>query len=259
MAHQAGPLRFKGKLGGLSFYHNKQYGYLVRQKGGPSREQVITSEKFARTRENAAEFSFAASTGKLIRLAVKAATGLSGDPNVSQRLTGTLIRMGKSDLSATRGMRNPTRVFDEPASRALLQSFAFYGTRPLSGIYGGRITCDTAAGSIVFVYDTSETLTPTNGTLAPANEFFLVPKAATHVQIKATIAVLDFDKHSYSICRAPVYIAQLENVMPQVDFTCDLQSAGAGSRIGIVAIEFLQEKNGELYLLTDGISLGIVG
>lgn len=255
MAHQAGPLRFKGKLGGLSFYHNKQYGYLVRQKGGPSREQVITSEKFARTRENAAEFSFAASTGKLIRQSVRASTGLVGDANVSQRLTGILIRMGKSDLSATRGMRNPTRVFDEPASRALLQSFAFYGTRPLSGIYSGRITCDTVAGLIALVHDTSGTLAPANGTLAPAR----VPKAATHVQIKATIAVLDFDKHSYSICQAPVYIAQLEDVLPQVDFTCDLQSAGAGSRIGIVAIEFLQEKNGELYLLTDGISLGIVG
>ena len=60
MAQQAGPLRLRGQLGGLSFYHHRQYGYLVRQKGGPDKELVATSPQFARTRENAAEFSIAA-------------------------------------------------------------------------------------------------------------------------------------------------------------------------------------------------------
>src|SRR5687767_1485078 len=99
MAHQAGPLRLKGQLGGLSFYHNRQYGYLVRQKGGPDREEVAKSPRFARTRENATEFALASAAGKLIRQVVRAATGLKGDTNVSQRLVGTLVRIGKNDLS----------------------------------------------------------------------------------------------------------------------------------------------------------------
>ena len=32
----------------------------------------------------------------------------------------------------------------------------------------------------------------------------------------------------------------------------------AGSRIGVIAIEFLLEQNGELYLLSEGRSLGVV-
>ena len=105
MAPQAGPLRFNGQLGGLSFYHNRQYGYLVRQKGGPDKEEVAKSPRFARTRENAAEFALASAAGKLIRQAIRAATRLKGDLNVSQRLVGTLVRIGKNDLSAVRGAR----------------------------------------------------------------------------------------------------------------------------------------------------------
>lgn len=246
MAHQAGPLRFKGKLGGLSFYHNKQYGYLVRQKGGPDKELIASSPTFARTRENAAEFALAAALGKLLRKAVLASTGLKGDSNVTQRLTGLLVSIGKSDYSSKRGARNPAMVFDEPSSRLLLRSFAFYAIRPITAVYTGRINCDTSTGSIVFTDFVSR-------------EFFHAPKAATHVRIKAGIVVLDFEYKTYSICQAPLYTAQLENAMPQADFTCNLQTAGTGSRVGIVALEFLQEKNGDLYALTEGVSLGIVG
>jgi hypothetical protein len=246
MAHQAGPLRFKGKLGGLSFYHNKQYGYLVRLKGGPDREEIARSPRFARTRENAAEFALAAVTGKLIRQAVWASTGLKGDSNVTQRLTGLLVRMGKADPMSGRGERSPLVVFDETASRALLQGFTFYSGSPLTTVYSGKINYDTTTDSMVF-----------SGPVL--SESFDAPKGATHVQIKAAILILDFDNKSYTVCKAPVYTAKLENPMPQADLICDLQTAGSGSRIGVVAIEFLQEKNGELYVLTEGVSLGVVG
>ncbi len=252
MAHQAGPLRFKGKLGDLSFYHNKQYGYLVRQKGGPDREQVLRNEQFARTRENAAEFALAAVAGKLIRRAVRASTAFTGDSIVSQRLTGILIRMGKHDLSAIRGMRNPATVFDESSSRELLRSFAFYAARPISAVYTGRISCDMMTGVICFASDTSMML-------APARDFFNAPKGATHVQIKAAIVSLDFETNRYIVYPAPESIISLENSMPPADFTCVIDPMGIHSRIGVVAIAFLQEKNGALYVLADGVSVGIVG
>ena len=245
MAHQAGTLRFKGKLGGLSFYHNRQYGYLVRQKGGPNREEIARSPRFVRTRENAAEFALAAVTGKLIRQAVWSSTGLKGDSNVTQRLTGLLVRMGKTDQLSIRGERSPLVIFDEASSRALLHSFSFYTGRPLTTVYSGDINYDAGTDSIVF-----------SGPVL--SESFDAPKGATHVQIKAAILILDFDNKSYTAFKAPIYTAKLESPMPQATFMCDLQTAGSGSRIGVVAIEFLQEKNGELYLLTEGVSLGIV-
>jgi hypothetical protein len=153
--------------------------------------------------------------------------------------------MGKNDLTSTRGKRNPASVFDTPESRALLQSFAFYTGRPITATYTGQINCDTTTGLIVFTGGTSD--------------FFHAPKGATHVRIKAAVATLDFDKKLYQIHPAPAYTAPLEDMMPPFHFGCDMATAGSGSRIGIVAIEFLQEKNGELYGLADGMSLGIVG
>jgi hypothetical protein len=246
MAQQAGPLRLRGQLGGLSFYHHRQYGYLVRQKGGPDKELVATSPQFARTRENASEFSIAAAAGRLIRQAVRSSTGLRGDSNVSQRLTGTLVRMGKSDLTSIRGRRNPATVFNDPDSRKLLRSFAFYSGRPISSVYTGQITCDTTTGSIVL----ADAVSP---------DFFHAPKGATHVRIKAAMASLDFDKHLYQVYPAQIYTTALENNIPEPDFTCDVPTTNADFRIGIVAIEFLQEKNGKLYELADGMSLGVVG
>lgn len=244
MAYQAGTLRLKGKLGDLSFYYNKQCGYLVRQKGGPGKEQIANGGNFVRIRENNTEFSLAVGIGKLIRRGVKASVGLSGDSNVSQRLTGLLVRIGKTDLSAIRGMRNPKAVFNEPASKGLLKSFAFYATQPLTSVYTSQIHCDTATGSIVFTGPVS-------------SEFFRVPKGATHVQIKS--AVVELDNISYKVYLAPVYIAPLDNSMPPTEFACEVDTINSYLRIGVVAIEFLQEKNGGLYGLADGVSLGIVG
>jgi len=251
MAYQAGPLRLRGKLGDLSFYYNKQHGYLVRQKGGPAKEQLVNSPSFERARENTAEFALAAVVGKLIRHAVRAAVGLKGDPGISQRLTGLLVRIGKTDLSATRGRRNPAAVFDEPHSRELLQAFAFYGTRPVSAVYAGRIDCDTLVGAIILTTSTSDAQ-------APASDFFHAPKGATHVRIKASIVDLDFERKQYTCYPAPVYTASLEAPLIQHEFVCDVEATVSFSRIGVVAIEFLQEKNGEFYLLNEGMSLGLV-
>ena len=251
MAYQAGPLRFKGKLGGLSFYHNKQYGYLVRQKGGPSKDQVVNSDHFVRTRENASEFSLAATAGKLIRQAVMASTGFSGDAGVSQRLTGVLVRLGKTDHYGVRGMRSPARVFEEPESGVILRSFAFYGSQAIASVYKGQIQCDFNTGKI--------TLSSSPGMMsAQADCLFRKPKGSTHVRIKAAIAVLDFDRKRYIVFPALPYIAAMEEVMPAVDFECGVSEEGILPKIGVVAIEFLQEKNGELYVLKDEVSLGIV-
>ena len=246
MAQQAGPLRLKGRLGDLSFYHNKQYGYLIRQKGGPSKELVKTSLKFERTRENNSEFARAVSAGKLIRRAIRGTMGLEGDSNVSQRFTSLLIQLGKKDLLSPRGMRSPVSVINEPESRELMKSFSFFEGRPVTKTFRGQIHCDLA-GSILFTGD----ITP---------ESFNKPGGATHVRIKGAIIDFDFAQNTYSIYPAAMYTSSLEIGMALPNLTCGLIGAeNAMQRFGVVAIEFLQEQNGELYLLKDGVSLAIVG
>ncbi|GGD45961.1 hypothetical protein GCM10011514_07450 [Emticicia aquatilis] len=66
MAEQIGLIKYKGNLGGLSGY--SQGGKtLIRRAGGGSKEQFNNSATMERTRENAAEFGNAASSGKLLR------------------------------------------------------------------------------------------------------------------------------------------------------------------------------------------------
>lgn len=60
MATLEGGIEFTGSVGMLSAYRMKGSDKIIlRKKGGPKKKQVLTSQKFKRTRENMAEFSHA--------------------------------------------------------------------------------------------------------------------------------------------------------------------------------------------------------
>ena len=65
MARQNGILKITGKLDDLSFYKSKD-GFLVRTKGGVSKDRINNDPAFVRTRENGTEFAESAYAGKLL-------------------------------------------------------------------------------------------------------------------------------------------------------------------------------------------------
>jgi hypothetical protein len=85
MGRQKGVIRIKGSVSGLTFY--KAYGKdLVRKTGGPSRKQILSGEKFERTRENMSEFAGCSKISKSFRKALEPLKPLT-DGQFGNRLT----------------------------------------------------------------------------------------------------------------------------------------------------------------------------
>lgn len=104
MARQESLVKFKGKIGDLSFYKTKD-GYLARTKGGPSKEQIKSDPRFLRTRENGSEFGRAANVGKMLREQLRPVLVQGADVTFSNRLTSLMNRVLRADEVNGRGDR----------------------------------------------------------------------------------------------------------------------------------------------------------
>ena len=69
MAKSSGVLKIEGTIEDLTFY-KKDGKFLVRKKGGISKERIENEPNFVRTRENGSEFGHSGKSGKLLRLAL---------------------------------------------------------------------------------------------------------------------------------------------------------------------------------------------
>lgn len=70
MAKQLGVNPISGTIDGYTYYFNKEYGFLLRHKGGPSKKQVKKSRQYDIPRRNMEEFGRASRYGKTDTLRV---------------------------------------------------------------------------------------------------------------------------------------------------------------------------------------------
>ncbi len=70
MARQKGLIKYVGKIGDVPHFKIKgEKDYFAWLVGGPTAEQILTTDEFKWTRENMGEFADCASVGKAIRTA----------------------------------------------------------------------------------------------------------------------------------------------------------------------------------------------
>lgn len=132
MAIQKGSIILEGQIGNLSFYQSNGKPQ-VRQHSGVSKKRIANDPRYARTRENNAEFGRASSAGKLIRTAVRQSLGarypIFEDPTLVNRLTPRLSAIIKADAQHGRGDR---RVL--PTNLSLLYGFSFNSVAALKDV-----------------------------------------------------------------------------------------------------------------------------
>src|ERR1051325_1355806 len=104
MAKQTGIIKLKGTIDGVSFYKTID-GHVARAKGGVDAARIKNDPKFARTRENNAEFSEAAKSGKLLRRALRTLLKVASDARMTGRLTKTMADIKNLDITNVRGAR----------------------------------------------------------------------------------------------------------------------------------------------------------
>lgn len=238
MAKLKGILKIEGTLDELTFYKT-QDGHLVKTKGGVSGDRIANDPNFQRTRENGAEFGSSASSGKLLRNAVRNLMMTAADNRVTSRLTQIMTQIKNYDTVSLRGERTVANGIADPAALSLLKGFNFNEKAALSGVMFAPFTVTPATGAINIP------------AFVPLNDM-AYPSGATHISLKAAYANVDFAAGTSDIEYSPVTNLPIDSTNTPVTLTPAGVPAGAGTKFHLILIEFFQEVNAVQYPLKNG-------
>lgn len=238
MARQKGIIKLKGKIGDLSFYKT-QDGHLAREKGGVDASRIANDPAFVRTRENGAEFGSSASSGKVLRDALRPMLMTASDNRVTSRLTKLMTDIKNLDTTSVRGERTVGVAIATPQAMALLKGFNFNSRANLGSVLFKPLAVATATGVISI-----------NG-LTPINDIAF-PAGATHMSIKGSWAKVDFANNVFDVQLSNVVNIPIDATPNNIVLTPGAAPVGAGTNLYLLHIEFFQELNGAQYSLKNG-------
>ena len=238
MARLKGILKIEGTLDELTFYKT-QDGHLVKTKGGVSADRIANDPNFQRTRENGSEFGSSATAGKVLRNAVRNLMMNAADNRVTSRLTQLMTQIKNYDVTSVRGERTVGDGIADPVALALLKNFDFNDKAILSGVLFAPFTVTPATGEISIP------------AFVPLNDISY-PGGATHVNMKAAYANVDFTNEISAIEYSPVTNLPIDGTNAPVTLTPAAVPAGTGTKFYLLLLEFFQEVNGIQYPLKNG-------
>jgi hypothetical protein len=238
MAKQKGIFKVEGTIDDVTFYKS-QDGFLVRQKGGVSKERIATDPAFERTRENQNEFARAGKAGKVLRAAFRSLLLNAADGRMVGRLLKEMMKVVKADATSDRGERN---VLD--GELELLEGFEFNEGGKLSQTFFAPFTASIdRANSAIAVQMPS--FVPINMIAAPAE--------ATHYQIVSAGGFIDFTTGGNGIITNATEAQPLGSEATVAAIHAFDAGASATQPMFIVlGIAFYQEVNGRNYSLKNG-------
>lgn len=238
MARQKGIIKLKGKVGDLSFYQSRD-GNLVREKGGVDGTRIANDPAFARTRENGAEFGSSATSGKLVRDAVRTLMMSASDGRVTARLTKLMTSIKNLDATSARGERTVGTAMALPAAKARLKGFNFNNRAVLGSVLYKSYQVDTGTGEINIT------------DLVPLNDVAF-PRGATHMTLRGGWAKIDFVTNEQTIEFTDAVNLPIDATPSNVNLVPAAEPAGAGVGVFLLMIEFFQEVNAIQYSLKNG-------
>ncbi|SCY19443.1 hypothetical protein SAMN05192588_1606 [Nonlabens sp. Hel1_33_55] len=231
-------LKIEGTLDNLTFYKGQE-GYLVRTKGGVSKERIQNDPAFERTRENGSEFGQSASSGKLLRTSVRNLLLKAKDNRVTSRLTQKMAAIKNLDAISSRGQRNVYNGLSTDEGKNLLRGFDFNIKAKLGSVIFAPFVVDTTTGEISF------------SNMVPADSI-AYPGGATHVSFRSAVANVDFEQSLHSVEYSDVMNYPIDSASVNVSLTPNAVPTGTGSQIHLLLVEFFQEINGIQYSLKNG-------
>lgn len=238
MAKLRSLIKLEGTLDGLTFYKTKD-GYLVRTKGGVSKQRMATDPAYARTRENGAEFGHCAKMGKVLRRALLSLLTDAKDARVVTRLMQTLNKVKNTDITSLRGERLVSVGLGTPDGKTHLRGFEFNTQAPLSTVLLADFSLD-----------------PLTGTVSIADfipqQHLAVPEGATHVHLLSGYLNLDLDTGIKDLQLSPVLELAIDMTATAVSLSPVAVPTGTGIPFYFLKVVFLQDVNGVLYPLHNG-------
>jgi len=238
MAKLKSLIKIEGTLDGLTFYKGKD-GYLVRAKGGVSKNRIQNDPAFIRTRENGTEFGHIAKSGKILRQAITPLLADVKDGRVSSRLTKVLSVVKNADLSSARGQRQVGVGIATNEGKQALKTFDFNNNAPLDSVLYAEYQVDTTTGEVSIL------------NLNPAQDIN-TPGGATHVTFISGVLNLNFISEEKQLVLSPETNMPLNGTVTDVNITPVTMPTGDGQNYYFLKLAFYQEVNGTQYALNNG-------
>ncbi len=231
-------IKLEGTLDGLTFYKS-QDGYLVRTKGGISKNRLLKDPAFQRTRENFKQFGLNAKAGTLLRESVGPMLAKGKDAKLSSRMVKLMNEIKNFDSTSVRGQRSVHLGLATAAGKQLLKGLDFNGRAHLQSVLNANFSVDTATGVIEIPdFTTQEQLAAT--------------ESATHVSFRTAFVNLNFETGLFNSSYSPVVMLPIDLSISTVTLTPEAVPAGDGFQLYLLLIEFYQEMNGVKYPLLNG-------
>lgn len=238
MAIQDGILKFKGKIGELTFYKTKD-GYSARKKGGIDGNRIKNDPSFIRTRENGEEFGRAGAASKVIRTALRSFIKVGADSRMTGRLTKTMLTVIKADAVSVRGKRN---VIDGEVE--FMKGFEFNNN--------GKLT-DTLLAPFTPVIDRATGNMTVEVTSFVPQDMLNKPEGATHYRLISVAFEANFEAKSVKVVSMEsAFMIIGPQVEPALTLTNTLGAGTASPLFLTFGIEFFQNVNGSMYHLRNG-------
>lgn len=244
MARQIG-LAFTGRIDGLSFYHDRLNGYLVRRTGGVSSKQYRTDDRYAAARDASVEFSTISRTGKLIRDALSPFLLPVKDGTMVNRLNKELVALKQSDPFHSRGKRKPETMMTDQEANRHFRIFQF----------NEAVKTHELTRSFPMILRQQNALVMKVGGLLPTS----FPEGATLAGLTMIRTVIDFDQGCFETSSSRMTLVSPESKEERSLVICEIPTC-VGIELICLQVVFFAERNGDLVQLSEKVhSMGIVG
>jgi len=172
MSIQVGLVKLKGKMDGISFFQSGGK-HVARMANGPDKKRILTDKRYARTRENNAEFGGCAKAAAAFRSAVRPVLNLADN-----RITSRLISIFKEINLLEPGVRGQRSILLSQHREQLI-NFDFDINLPVSALFTGMIKNESTPDRL------GATIKFENALL---NRITDAPSNATHVKFTQLLA-----------------------------------------------------------------------
>lgn len=231
-------LKIEGTLDGLTFYKGKD-GYLVRTKGGVSKNRIQNDPAFIRTRENGTEFGHVATSGKKLRQAITPLLADVKDTRVTSRLTKVLSQVKNTDLTSARGLRKVGIGMQTVDGKNALKAFDFNNNAQLDSVLYADYQLNTTTGEVII------------NNLNPLQDI-KKPGGATHVSFSVGVLNLNFETEEKDLVLSNIENIPINNTATTISITPSAMPVGTGQVYYFFKLAFFQEVNGTQYALNNG-------
>jgi hypothetical protein len=235
MAKSSGVLKIEGTIEDLTFY-KKDGKFLVRKKGGISKERIENEPNFVRTRENGTEFGHSGKSGKVLRLALGSMVYKAKDNKLSSRMLQLMAQIKNYDLTSARGERKVGLGLTTTEGKLLLKGFDFNNNAQLKSVLFAPFELSMSTGAI------------TINNFRPIEQLQF-PQGSTHVSFQSAVLAIDFTTEVSEVAYSNIENLAINMTVSSPTLTPTSVPSGSGVQLFLFMISFYQEVNGVQYSL----------